>query len=72
MQALGLRPAVPLAAINQRRLRERLRRADLGFTSLLLPLGVAGFVAGALESVLGPALCFTGRVNGAPPGYQTV
>ena len=53
-------------------LRERVRRTDLGFASPFLLCGVIGLLAGALELALASAVCFTGRVSGDPPGYQTV
>jgi hypothetical protein len=57
---------------DQRRLRERARRPDLGFAAPFLPFGVIGLLAGALEFALASALCFTGRASGDPPRYQTV
>jgi hypothetical protein len=53
-------------------LRERVQRTDLGFASPFLLCGVIGLLAGALELALASAVCFTGRVSGDPPGYQTV
>ena len=57
---------------TQRRLRDRVRRTDLGFAAPFLPLGVSDSLAGALELALASAVCLTGRANGDPPGYQTV
>jgi len=53
-------------------LRERVRRTDLGFVAPFLPVGVIDSLGGALELALASAVCFTGRVSGDPPGYQTV
>jgi hypothetical protein len=48
VQEHGLRPAVRLSAMISGRLRERVRRTDLGFASPFLPFGVIGLLAGAL------------------------
>ena len=60
------------AVSDNHRLRERMRRTDLGFASPFLPVEVIDSLAGALELTLASAVCFTGRGNGDPPGYQTV
>jgi hypothetical protein len=52
-------------------LRDRVWRTDLGFAAPFLLCGVIGLSAGALELALASAVCFTGRVSGDPPGYQT-